>query len=74
MGPAASAQDRQSLALIYGLAGDAAEAARIGRIDLDQASVEHNLAYYQILRELPPDALSRAILSAGHAAGTPRGS
>jgi Flp pilus assembly protein TadD len=74
MGPAASAQYRQNLALIYGLAGDAAAATRIGRLDLDQASVEHNLAYYQILRGLPPDALSRAILSAGIGGGTPRGS
>jgi Flp pilus assembly protein TadD len=65
MAPAASARERQSLALIYGLQGNEAEAARIGRIDLDQASVEHNLAIYRMLRALPPDALSRAILSAG---------
>ena len=63
MAPGASAQERQTLALIYGLQGSVAEAARLGRIDLDEASVEHNLAYYQTLRELPPEARDRAILS-----------
>jgi Flp pilus assembly protein TadD len=65
MAPAASARERQSLALIYGLEGNEAEAARIGRIDLDQASVAHNLAIYRMLRALPPDALTQAVLSAG---------
>jgi len=65
MSPAGSAQERQSLALIYGLNGNTAEAARLSRIDLDDASVERNLAYYQSLRELSPEARSQAILSAG---------
>ncbi len=60
-----SAQERQTLALIYGLRGNVAEAARVSRIDLDDASVEHNLAYYATLRELSPEARSRAILSGG---------
>ena len=68
-GPAASAHDRQTLALIYGLKGNAAEAVRLSRIDLDDAAVKHNLAYYQTLRELSPEARSRAILSAR--GGTP---
>jgi Flp pilus assembly protein TadD len=63
MAPTASPQDRQTLALIYGLKGNTAEAARLGRIDLDEAAVEHNLAYYQTLRELSPEARNRAILS-----------
>ena len=67
LAPKASAQERQSLALIYGLDGRTADAARLGRIDLDEAAVEHNLAYYQTLRELSPEARSRAILSAGRA-------
>jgi Flp pilus assembly protein TadD len=66
-GPAGSRQERQTLALIYGLNGNTAEAARLGRIDLDDASVERNLAVYQTLRELSPDARSQAILSAGGA-------
>jgi hypothetical protein len=55
------------LALIYGLKGNIAEAARLGRIDLDAAAVENNLAYYQSLRELSSEARNRAILSAGGA-------
>jgi Flp pilus assembly protein TadD len=65
MAPGGTAQERQTLALIYGLQGSVAEAARLGRIDLDEASVEHNLAYYQTLRRLSPEARSRAVLSAG---------
>ena len=65
MSAAATPQERQTLALIYGLNGNTAEAARLGRIDLDDASVEHNLAYYQSLRELSPEARSQAILSGG---------
>jgi Flp pilus assembly protein TadD len=64
---AGTAQERQTLALIYGLNGNTAEAARVGKIDLDDASVEHNLAYYQSLRELSPEARSRAIFSGGPA-------
>lgn len=67
MAPAGSAQERQTLALIYGLKGSVGEAARLGRIDLDEASVEHNLAYYRTLRGLSPEARSRAVLSAGRA-------
>jgi hypothetical protein len=67
MSAAGTAQERQTLALIYGLTGNTAEAARLGRIDLDDASVEHNLAFYQTLRELSPDARNQAILSAGGA-------
>ncbi|HYZ42769.1 MAG TPA: tetratricopeptide repeat protein [Stellaceae bacterium] len=63
--PTASPQERQTLALIYGLNGNTAEAARINAVDLDESSVERNLAYYQTLRELSPDARARAILSAG---------
>ena len=67
-GPGGSPQELQTLALIYGLRGNLAEAARLNRLDLDDASVEHNLAYYATLRELSPEARSRAILSAGGSA------
>ena len=63
LAPGGSPQERQTLALIYGLRGNVAEAARLNRIDLDDASVEHNLAYYATLRELSPEARSRAILT-----------
>jgi Flp pilus assembly protein TadD len=65
MASSGSAQERQTLALIYGLEGSVAEAARIGRMDLDEASVEHNLAYYRTLRELSPEARDQAVRSAG---------
>jgi Flp pilus assembly protein TadD len=65
MASAGTAQERQTLALIYGLQGSVAEAARVGRIDLDEASVEHNLAYYRTLRELSPEARDRAVRAAG---------
>ena len=70
MGPGGSPQERQTLALIYGLRGNLAEAARLNRLDLDDTSVEHNLAYYATLRELSPEARSRAILSAGGSAAS----
>jgi Flp pilus assembly protein TadD len=65
--PTASPQERQTLALIYGLRGNVVEAARLSRIDLDDDAVARNLSYYETLRELAPEARSRAILSAGTA-------
>lgn len=44
--PGARAQNRQNLALAYGLAGDLASAERISRLDLDEESVQSNLAYF----------------------------
>jgi Flp pilus assembly protein TadD len=67
VGPRGTAQERQTLALIYGLRGNTAEAARLNRIDLDDASVEHNLGYYATLRALAPEARTRAILTSGGA-------
>ncbi len=59
-----SPRERQTLALIYGLKGDRGAAETMARIDLAPAAVEHNLAYYDTLRRLPPEARSKAILSA----------
>jgi Flp pilus assembly protein TadD len=67
LAPGGSAQERQTLALIYGLRGSVAEAERLNRVDLDDAAVAHNLAYYATLRELSPEARTRALLSAGTA-------
>ena len=63
----ATPQERQTLALIYGLKGDEKAARQVARMDLDAASVDHNLAFYDTLRRLSPDARSRAILSASAA-------
>ncbi len=62
--PIASPRDRQTLALIYGLKGDRQDAARLARMDLNPAAVQHNLAFYETLRRLSPEARSRAVLSA----------
>jgi Flp pilus assembly protein TadD len=70
--PGATAQERQTLALIYGLKGDQKAAREVARVDLDPASVDHNLAFYESLRRLPPDARSRAILSASAASRAPQ--
>jgi Flp pilus assembly protein TadD len=65
--PGATPQERQTLALIYGLKGDQQSAMQLARMDLDAAAAQHNLAFYETLRQLPPDARSRAILSASAA-------
>jgi Flp pilus assembly protein TadD len=64
LAPGATAQERQTLALIYGLKGDQKAARDVARVDLDPSSVDHNLAFYESLRRLSPDARSRAVLSA----------
>lgn len=48
--PSATAQVRQNLALAYGLAGREADAARVARLDLAEADVQRNLAYYREAR------------------------
>ena len=61
--PAGGPHERQTLAMLYGLAGNTQEAARYARMDLDEAAVEHNLAYYESLRHLTAEARDRAILT-----------
>jgi len=60
-----SPRERQTLALIYGLQGDRRSAENIARIDLDPLSVQRNLAYYESLRQLSPEARHRAIEQLG---------
>lgn len=64
LAPNGTPQERQTLALIYGLKGDQKMALELARRDLDSASANHNLAFYDTLRRMPPEARSRAILSA----------
>jgi Flp pilus assembly protein TadD len=73
-GPSSTARDRQTLALIYGLKGDRLSAQRYARMDLAEAAVEHNLAYYDTLRRLPAEARGRAVLSANGGLTSARGS
>ena len=60
-----SLRERQTLALIYGLQGDRRAAEQMARRDLDAESVQRNLAYYDSLRKLSPEARHRAIQSIG---------
>src|SRR5207245_7466572 len=46
MAPTASPQERQTLALIYGIKGNFREDTRRGRCDLVEAAVEHILDYF----------------------------
>jgi Flp pilus assembly protein TadD len=71
MAPTASPGERQTLALIYGLNGNTAEASRISAIDLDESSVQQNLAYFQTLRGLSPEARNRAIMSSNRPPAPP---
>lgn len=66
-GPGATPRERQTLALIYGIKGDQVAARQLALVDLDPASADHNLAFYESLRRLSPDARSRAVLSASAA-------
>lgn len=59
----ATPRERQTLALIYGLAGNRSAAARMARLDLEPDAVAHNLAFYDTLRRLSPQARARAIES-----------
>jgi len=50
-GPEATPQDRQNLALAYGLSGDFKKAAGIFSIDLKDEDVENNIAYIKNARQ-----------------------
>ena len=63
LGPGGTPGERQTLALIYALQGDNRAAERIARLDLDPQSATRQLAYYDTLRALSPEARSRAIRS-----------
>jgi Flp pilus assembly protein TadD len=61
-------RERQTLALIYGLQGNRRAAEHMARLDLTPDAVARNLAYFDSLRRLSPQARARAIQSLG--AGT----
>ncbi|MEE8271747.1 MAG: tetratricopeptide repeat protein [Alphaproteobacteria bacterium] len=57
--PSATARHRQNLALVYGLADRAVEARAVARLDLGEAAVEQNMAFYAMLQRID-DSRSRA--------------
>lgn len=63
--PAATPRERLTMALIYGLEGNRVGAAQMAARDLDAAAVQHNLAYYETLRRLSPEARQRAVQTLG---------
>ena len=60
--PNATARTRQNLALALGLANRNDEAQQVARMDLDEQSVQSNLAYYAQLRALSPKERTTALL------------
>jgi Flp pilus assembly protein TadD len=74
MAVTASPRERQTLALIYGLEGDRQAAEQTARLDLDPQAVQRNLAVYDSLRRLSPDARARAIQSLSAQTGFGRAS
>jgi Flp pilus assembly protein TadD len=73
-GPSATPRERQTLALIYGLKGDRVAATKLASMDLEPAAVQHNLAAYDTLRRLSPEARSRAIRALVSGAASPSAS
>jgi len=64
-------RERQTLALIYGLQGNRRAAEQMARLDLGPQAVQRNLAYYDTLRLMPPEARQRAIQSLAAEPGRP---
>ena len=73
-GPSGTPHNRQTLALIYGLKGDRRAAEKLALIDLEPAAAQHNLAAYDNLRRLSPEARSRAIRALVTSSASPRSS
>jgi Flp pilus assembly protein TadD len=63
LSPTGTPRERQTLALIYGLQGDRGQAERMAKLDLDPQSVQRNIAFYDTLRRLSPEARAKAIQS-----------
>ncbi|MCP4328748.1 MAG: tetratricopeptide repeat protein [Alphaproteobacteria bacterium] len=54
--PNANLRHRQNLALVFGLAGRTKDARMVSEMDFDPQTVAENLAYYEVLRDLPDKA------------------
>jgi len=56
-----TSRQRQTLSLIYGLAGNRDAAHAYARRDLGDAAIENNLAYFASLRAMSPDERTKAL-------------
>lgn len=63
VGREATAADRQSLALVYFLAGDATAAERLLTIDLGLAETEKKLAWFEVIKALPMAEKFHAVMT-----------
>ena len=54
--PRATTRHRQNLAMVYGVAGRKDDARRVAAMDYDAATVNANLAFYELLRAMPDQA------------------
>jgi Flp pilus assembly protein TadD len=60
-GRSADGRVRQNLAFAYAMAGDPTNALTVSRHDLTEASAQRQLAYYLMLKNLPPSSRSAEI-------------
>lgn len=62
--PGAGIGHRQNLAMAYGIAGFSDRARTVGRQDLDDLTVQRNLAFYRLIDAMPDHATRVAALGA----------
>ncbi len=65
--PMATARYRQNLAFIYGLAGERDRARQLAERDLDAATVERNMTYFEVLKGMKDDRTMASALGAHYA-------
>ena len=69
--PMAPSRYRQNLAFVYGLAGERDRARQLAERDLDPATVERNMTYFDVLKGLHDDRTMASALGAHYADQTP---
>jgi Flp pilus assembly protein TadD len=65
--PMATPRYRQNLAFVYGLAGERDRARQLAEHDLDAATVERNMTYFEVLKGLGDDRTMASALGAHYA-------
>ena len=69
--PMAPPRYRQNLAFVYGLAGERDRARQLAERDLDPATVERNMTYFDVLKGLHDDRTMASALGAHYVDQTP---
>ena len=65
--PMATPRYRQNLAFVYGLAGERDRARQLAQRDLDAATVERNMTYFEVLKGMKDDRTMASALGAHYA-------